>query len=162
MGYALCAMDAGKETYSLETLRNYWRMTLPKFMSQESKQKQFSRQKEENLSHANVLRVPQSWQEKVLKSYHPTQFGKVSKREKISAKETRTNPILQENNVNKMIWKQGMISGVSLGVSFTVIMFKGDKTLYTPQESSFPIPLTYIDVVRRTNTPFGRVAGRSS
>ena len=31
-------------------------------------------------------------------------------------------------------------------------MFKKDKTLYEPQESSFPIILKYIDVVRRTHT----------
>ena len=45
-------------------------------------------------------------------------------------------------------WKQaGFLE--FLEASFTVIMFKKDKNWAT---SSFPIPLKYIDVVRRTNT----------
>ena len=38
-------------------------------------------------------------------------------------KERRTNQILQNHNKNKMIWKQSMMSGVSLEASFTVITF---------------------------------------
>ena len=38
--------------------------------------------KKEAISYSHVLTVPQSWQERVLKSEHPTEFGKISKREK--------------------------------------------------------------------------------
>ena len=45
-----------------------------------------------------------------------------------------------------------MISGVSQGASFTVIMFKKDKNkLCFRKESSFPVPLEFFDVVRRTH-----------
>ena len=66
-------------------------------------------------------------QEKVLESDHPTEFGKIPKTEMnttVIFKERRTNQILQNHNKNKMIWKQSMMSGVSLEASFTVITFK--------------------------------------
>ena len=71
-----------------------------------------------------------SWQEKVLKSDHPTEIGKTSKKEKNTAvifKEKRTKLILQINNENKMKWEQSVISGAYLEASFFVIMFKKDK-----------------------------------
>ena len=45
-----------------------------------------------------------------------------------------------------------MIFGVYLQASLVVIMFKREKSSFVSHESSFPIPLKYIDVVRRTNT----------
>ena len=45
-----------------------------------------------------------------------------------------------------------MISGVYMEASFIVIMSKMDKKNKVLQERSFPVPLKYIDVVRRTNT----------
>ena len=65
----------------------------------------------------------------------------------------QTNWILQNKNKNKnnITWKQNKICGVSLGASFIVIVFKKEK-LFVPQESSFLIPLKYVDFVRQTNT----------
>ena len=65
----------------------------------------------------------------------------------------QTSWILQNKNKNKnkMTWKQNKICGVSLGASFIVIVFKKEK-LFVPQESSFLIPLKYVDFVRQTNT----------
>ena len=73
-------------------------------------------------------------------------------------KKKRRHQILQNNNKNKMTCKKRVISGT--------FMYRHDvqerQTPYLPQESSFPIPLKYIDVVRRTNTAFGRIAGKSN
>ena len=78
-----------------------------------------------------------------------------SKREKnteVIFKEKRTNRILQFNNKNKMIWKQNLISGVFLEAFIYRQHVREVQKLCMPQESSFLIPLKYMDVVRRTNT----------
>ena len=67
---------------------------------------------------------------KVLKSDHPTEFGKTSKKEKNTAvifKERRTNQILQSNNGNKTNWKQSTLSGAYLEASFRVLTSWKDK-----------------------------------
>ena len=64
--------------------------------------------KKEPHSYSHFLTVLQSWQEKVLKSEHPTEFGKISKKENTAVifKEERMNQILQSNNKSKANWKQ--------------------------------------------------------
>ena len=92
--------EAGKETYSKQTLKNYMRTTHPKCIKTEEKQKKFLCRKKETNSFSHLLAVPRSPQGKVLKSEHPTEFGKISKREKNAAvifKENGTNWILQFN-----------------------------------------------------------------
>ena len=67
---------------------------------------------------------------KVLKSNHPTEFGKTSKKEKNTAvifKERLTNQILQSNNGNKTNWMQSTISGAYLEASFRVLTSRKDK-----------------------------------
>ena len=94
--------------------------------------------KTETISYSDLLAVPQSWKEKFLKSEHPTEFGKTSKKEKNTAaifKEKRMNHVLQSNNENKTTWKRSR-----------------RQKLYVPEESSFPLPLKFIEVVRRTKT----------
>ena len=60
-----------KETYPLQTLRNCKRMTLTKCMSKESIHKKFSCRKRKNI-------FMLSWQEKGIKSEHPTTFRKTA------------------------------------------------------------------------------------
>ena len=147
---------AGKETYSLQTLRNHNRMTLLKFMSQEPAKNDFSSRQTTNISYSHAQMVRLRRQEKGQKSEHPTEFGNVSKRQKNPAmifKEKLDEPDSGKNNVkSKITWKQNMISEVFLGASFVVIVFKKDKSCMCLLKSSFPIPLKYIDVVKRTNT----------
>ena len=80
-----------------------------------------------------------SWQVKVLWCDHPTEFGRKSKKEKNTAMiltEKRTNQSLQNNNENKMTWKQCMVSGIYMEASFVVITFEKDKNC-VPQEDLF-------------------------
>ena len=88
-----------------------------------------------------------SWQEKILKSDHPTACGKTSKKEK-----KRTNQILQSNNENKTNWKRSMISGVFLEASFIVITFKIDENFMCHKKAHFLNHSSNFDAVRRTNT----------
>ena len=78
---------------------------------------------------------------KVLKSEHPTEFGKTSKKEKNTAvifKERRTNQILQSNNGNKTNWKQSTLSGAYLEASFRVLTSWKDKKCTCHKTSHFP------------------------
>ena len=78
---------------------------------------------------------------KVLKSEHPTEFGKISKKEKNTAvifKERRTNQILQSNNGNKTNWKQSTLSGAYLEASFRVLTSRKDKKCTCHKTSHFP------------------------
>ena len=71
---------------------------------------------------------------KVLKSNHPTEFGKTSKKEKNTAvifKERWTNQILLSNNGNKTNWKQSTIS-------FRVLTSWKDKKCTCHLTSHFP------------------------
>ena len=78
---------------------------------------------------------------KVLKSDHPTEFGKTSKKVKNTAvifKERRTNQILQSNNGNKTNWKQSTLSGAYLEASFRVLTSWKDKKCTCHKTSHFP------------------------
>ena len=78
-------------------------------------------------SYSHLLTVLWNWHDSVLKSDRPTEFGKMSKKEKdttVISKEKRMKQILQSNNENRMNWKQSVIFGVYLGVSFVVILFE--------------------------------------
>ena len=76
--------------------------------------------------YSHLVTNRQSWQEKVLKSEHSTEFDKMSKRWKITAvmfKKKRTDWILQNNNKNKTNWKESMTSGACQAASYLVITF---------------------------------------
>ena len=78
---------------------------------------------------SHLMTNRQSWQEKVLKSEHLTEFDKMSKRWKITAvmfKKKWTDWILQ-NNKNKTNWKESMTSGACQAASYIVIMFLKDR-----------------------------------
>ena len=94
---------------------------------------------------------------KVTKSEHLTYFGEIPNMEKSTAvnfketREKRTIPILQ-NNMNKMTWKPDTTSGLFLWILTKRHHFQERIKLYVPKETSFPIPLKYMDVVWLTNT----------
>ena len=78
---------------------------------------------------SKTLQLCYLW-EKSAKKIDPTEVGNFSKKQKNTAvmfKEKRMNQILQSENKNKMNPRQNMISGVSLGTSFTVIFSKKDE-----------------------------------
>ena len=86
---------------------------------------------------------------------HPTEFGKTAKKEKKIAvifKEKRTNQILHSNNESKMNWKQSMISGAAGTLHSSSSCSRRTKIARATRKARFPIPLKYIDVVRRTST----------
>ena len=111
MGYALHVGEKlEKESNSLQTLMNCRRKKRVRSVGKKEKeQRKFLCRKKETSSYFHVETFLYSGQGKVLKSDHPTEFGKIPIMEK------RTNPILQNNNKNKMTLKQNTISGVPLG-----------------------------------------------
>ena len=155
MGYALYAGRSWKGDTLVADVEELHENDAAQFMSKETKQKKLRVPKEENFifscANGTVTLAGNGPEVRI------SNLGKMPKEEKNTAvifTEKRTNQILQNNDKRETTWKRA---------SVTVIMFKTDKKFfYVPPESSFPFPLTYIDVVRRTSTTLERVAGRSS
>ena len=74
-----CAMLEKSRSYSLQTLRCNKRVTLPKFMSKASTQKEVPRRKRRTF-HLQMQMVSYEWQDQVLRFDHPTEFGKHRRR----------------------------------------------------------------------------------
>ena len=86
------------------------------------------------------------------KIWSPTEFGNIPKKEHRGDFQGETDePDSPKNKRNKMTWKQSMISGVLWKIQ-SPSSRSGRQKQDVPQETSFPIPLKYIDVVRQTNT----------
>ena len=84
---------SGKETYSLQTLRNYTTLRRQKYTMKDSTNKMFSCRYKETRVHSLVQMVQQSWQVKTTKFGHPTSLGDIPNMEKDTAvhiKEKRT------------------------------------------------------------------------
>ena len=64
--------ESGKETDSLQTLRNYTHLTRQKFTLKDSTQKKFSCRNKESSLHASAQMVRQSWLVKTTKFGHPS------------------------------------------------------------------------------------------
>ena len=90
--------------------------------------KKFLCRKKETNSYAQLLTVPPSWLEEVLKSEHPTEFGKVPKRRRTLQWSSRRNGWTRFVE-DRDDWKQNVISGSYLEASVIIIMFKKNKNV---------------------------------
>ena len=133
---------AGKETQSLQTLRNYKILKSQKYTLKDSTQQKFSCRDKERDSYCRAKMVQSIWQDKVAKSEHPTYLGEIPNAEKNTAvyfTEKRTISLLLNHIKSKMTWKLGTTVGVFLLMALTVHTFIKKVKLHVPKESSFPI-----------------------
>ena len=111
-----------------------------------------AKESKEMNSYSRAQIVLLSWQEKVMKSEHPSTFRVHPMKEKSSTMifmEKRTDQI-QHNNCQRMTfwsWRWPLS-----GKLFYRHHVQPRVKLYVPQEGTFPIPLKNIDVVHQTHT----------
>ena len=148
--------ESGKETYSLQTLRNYTTWTRQKYPSKDSAQKKFSCRNKETHVHSLAQMVQQSWQVKTTKFGHPTDLDDIPNMEKDTAVH------IKESGRSTPAEQQNALDDLEAWYDFWSILGNFSYHHHGQQRvklHALPNSAQQIDVVKRTNTILGCFAG---
>ena len=98
------AVQIGKETYSLQTWRNYKEIKPQKLMLKDSNATQFSCRKKEEIVYFRPQMVQLNWQEMVAKSERPTNFAKIPKKEKSTSRRNGRSWFCKTTTRTRWLW----------------------------------------------------------
>ena len=152
--------ESGKETSSLQTLRNYTTLTRQKYTLRDSTHKMFSCRNKKTILHSLAQMVQQSWQVKgaAVYIYHEVRTSDQSRGHSGHGEGHRSahqgeadDPPLQNSKKYNMTWKPGTRSGVFWEFLFPSSRSTRSKVLCA-ERKVIPNPAQKIDVVKRTNT----------
>ena len=101
-------------------------LKLQKYTLKDSTQQKFPCQAKVRDSYCRAQMVQSIWQDKVMKSEHPTFLGEIPNAEKNTAvyfKEKLPIPLLLTDNKSKMTWKLDTTFGLVLEIKLAVVTF---------------------------------------